>query len=172
MLKNKNKIRIIAMLIIFTFVLIPILSSNVSALVGWNAGNGTTNNTPAGPTAVGVMTPPPPNPPGLVDPAPTPQATVIFNFGYTFTDTNNLGAGSWHTVSMTVAPALGGVAPVSTTGPIFLNPGAILVGTHFSPAYTSPRGTTYTITVTLTCIDAIVGPPGAVWTGVTTCTVN
>lgn len=165
MVKSNNKIRITAMLIILTFVFIPLLSSNVSALVTWSSGSGWTNNLPppTGPTAGGAMS----APGTVVDPAPTPLASVIFTFAYQFQDSNAGGTGSWHWVTMTVTP--GGV---SGTGLVFVPSGGITNGVHSSPIYTNVRGTVYTISVTIGCYDSIAGPPGVWWTGVTTCTVN
>jgi hypothetical protein len=166
MVKSKNTIRITAMLIILTLVLIPLLSSNVSALVTWRAGNGWTNNTPppTGPTAGGTNL----GPGNIWDIPGTPTASVIFTFGYTFLDTHGAGSGSTHWVTMTVAP--GGT---SGTGNVVLQPGGTLVGVHSSPTYTNLRPTTYTITVEIGCFDNTAGPPStARWIMVTTCTVN
>lgn len=167
MIKGKNKIRITTMLTILTFILIPLLSSNVSALVTWSAGTGWTTNPPAGPPIGGMAM----SAPGVIADAgpPPPLASVIFTFGYTFTDLNPGAAGSRHRVDMTVVP--GGF---STTNWVNVPAGGLVVGTHSSPTYTNVRGTLYTITVTITCQDLNVGPPYPTFTmtGVTTCVVN
>ena len=171
MVKRKSKIRVTVMLIIITLVLIPLLSSNVSALVTWSAGTGWTNNfpPPVGPRAGGVMS----GAGVIVDGGGGAQASVQFTFGYTFQDTTLAGLGSNHLLVMTVSWPGGGFL-WTVTGPIWLAPGGILVGTHTTPIITNPRGTTYTITVTITCTDLNVPPlPPFVWGPMaTTCTVN
>ena len=168
MVKSKNKIRITAMLIILAFVLIPLLSSNVSATITWRAGNGWTTNTPTGPTGAVTMS----APGSITDPTPPPpppnNAQVIFTFGYTFTDSHGGPAGSRHRVDMTCTP--GGW---STTTWVNVAPGASTSGVHSSPIYSNLKGTSYSISVTIICQDLNV-PPFSQFsqTRATTCVVN
>ena len=169
MIKKYNKIKLSVILIITTLILIPLLSSPVSAAITWNIGNTWTNNSPAGPTAGGVLI-------GAgsarADPAtPPPNSIVTFTCTYSFVDTNPGGIGSFHQATMTVTPP-GPPAGVVSTGVIFRLPGGgPVVGTLSVGPLTNPKGTVYTITVQTTCTDVSTGA-FVVWTGNTNVVVN
>jgi hypothetical protein len=156
-------------LIIF-LILVPLLSSSVTAAVTFNAGSGTSTNTnpPGGCTVVFTMTAPFATAPGS-----TPPLTVVFS--YNFIDSNAGPAGSNHICTMTVRnTATGGITTVST-GWTFVPSGGSVSGTLTTPPIgfsPPPPSIVFNINVTMTVNDLNAPPRGATGFGTTSITVN
>jgi hypothetical protein len=151
--------RLLAVLIILTLFLIPLLSTPAAAVVNYNAGSGTTINTipPAPCTAVITMSAPLVVAPGALPP-------LIVTFSYTFIDMSAGPVGSSHVCTMVVTQTTPPGSPpgpwTATTGPTFLLPGVTNAGvlslTINFPA--APRPMVYTVSVTMSVTD-LNGPP-------------
>ena len=158
-MKNKlrKRFRIGTLFLIAMFLLIPLLSSPVSASFTQGLGAVWTNNWPpppgAGPTAGGAIAAPA-SPVG--DSAPF---DIRFSVGYAFTDSYAGGSGSIHEVNITVMWQPGGAGPwsgpVSFVYTVYLAASGSATGVYTTSWITSYGGigTKFRVTVIVSCED-------------------
>ena len=173
-MKRKNVLRMVVLISIAMFVLIPLLSSPVAAVVNYNAGTGTTTNPtpPAVQTVVFAMSAPFATPPGAIPP-------LIVNFNWNFADTfpSPGGKGSNHMCTLTVtqtSPA--GPPPVSaTTGMTYIGANSRTTSgwlTTTSPFTPPQQGSSITFTIRVDMYVDDNSNPLTSLTGFGTTTVN
>ena len=154
MVNRKQTLRLGTFLAILMFLLVPLLSSPVAAAFTLNLGSVTTNNTPGGPTATGVIS----APATIFDTTPW-NANFVVSYSYTDSNPGGLGSIHWLTVSVTWQP--GGTGPWS--GPNVYTQLAIFLPANWRTItgfYTTPwitgyggKGTNFQVNVVVNCQD-------------------
>ena len=162
-MEKKNMLRIGTLMIIFMFLIVPLLSMPIAASFTQNVGTVWTNNTPGGPTAGGT-----PNTPASPVGDNSPYS-IRLSVGYTYTDSDPNGAGSNHWMVIWVrwrpgGPPAGWSTPeIHTQSWILLGGPGVRTGTYTTPWVPAGGGsyggggTNFRVTVTVYC--QTVGPP-------------
>ena len=156
--KVKRKLRVVCLCLIVMFLLIPLFSSPVAAIITppISLGRVWTNNWPPaglGPTAGGATT-------IIMSPVgDTPPYNIQFSVDYTYTDSYPNGMGSYHSLSVFgsyLPGGSGGWIPFTfTQSTITLGPSGSTSGTYTTPWIISYGGglTKFSINITATCQD-------------------